>query len=123
MGDFKRGNKLMNISPDELKRKLDEREKGNDDFILVDVRNPNEQEISVIPGTDLLIPLPDFDLEMSKLEPYRLEGKEIVVYCRSGGRSTTAYGKLKRSGYTKVSNLEGGILSYSDQVDSSIAKY
>ena len=34
----------MNISPEELKRKLGEREKGNDDFILVDVRNQNEQE-------------------------------------------------------------------------------
>lgn len=61
----------MNISPEELKRKLGEREKGNDDFILVDVRNPNEQEIAVIPGTDLLIPLHDFDLEMSKLESYK----------------------------------------------------
>jgi rhodanese-related sulfurtransferase len=113
----------MNISPEELKRKLGEREKGNDDFILVDVRNPNEQEIAVIPGTDLLIPLPDFDLEIAKLEPYKESGKEIVVYCRSGGRSTTAYGKLKRNGFMRVSNLEGGILSYSDEADPSIAKY
>ena len=113
----------MNISPEELKRKLGEREKGNDDFILVDVRNPNEQEIAVIPGTDLLIPLPDFDIEMSKLESYKEEGKEVIVYCRSGGRSTTAYGKLKRNGFTEVSNLEGGILSYSDEADPSIPKY
>ncbi|HMV45188.1 MAG TPA: rhodanese-like domain-containing protein, partial [Leptospiraceae bacterium] len=94
------------MSPTELKKKLDEREKGNDDFILVDVRNPNEQEIAVIPGTDMLIPLPDFDVEISKLEKYKSEGKEIIVYCRSGGRSTTAYGKLKRNGFTNVSNLE-----------------
>lgn len=113
----------MNISPEELKRKLGEREKGNDDFILVDVRNPNEQEIAVIPGTDLLIPLPDFDIEMSKLEAYKESGKEVIVYCRSGGRSTTAYGKLKRNGFLRVSNLEGGILSYSDEADPSIAKY
>ncbi|HMW05040.1 MAG TPA: rhodanese-like domain-containing protein [Leptospiraceae bacterium] len=111
------------MSPTELKKKLDEREKGNDDFILVDVRNPNEQEIAVIPGTDMLIPLPDFDVEISKLEKYKSEGKEIIVYCRSGGRSTTAYGKLKRNGFTNVSNLEGGILSYSDQADPSIPKY
>lgn len=123
MGNLMRGNKLMNISPEELKRKLAEREKGNDDFVLVDVRNPNEQEIAIIPGTDLLIPLPDFDFEISKLEPYKAEGKEIIVYCRSGGRSTTAYGKLKRNGFVKISNLEGGILSYADEADSSIAKY
>ncbi len=112
----------MNISPEELKRKLGDREKGEDDFVLVDVRNPNEQEIAVIPGTDLLIPLPNLDIEMFKLDEYK-ETKEVVVYCRSGGRSTTAYGKLKRNGFLRVSNLEGGILSYSDQVDSSIAKY
>ena len=49
MGNIKRGNKLMNISPDELKRRLDERQKGNDEFILLDVRNPNEQEIAFPP--------------------------------------------------------------------------
>ncbi len=113
----------MNISPDELKRRLDERQKGNDEFILLDVRNPNEQEIAIIPGTDLLIPLPDFDIEMSKLDEYKTEGKEIIVYCRSGGRSTTACGKLKRNGFPKVLNLEGGILSYSDEADPSIPKY
>ena len=123
MGNIKRGNKLMNISPDELKRRLDERQKGNDEFILLDVRNPNEQEIAIIPGTDLLIPLPDFDIEMSKLDEYKTEGKEIIVYCRSGGRSTTACGKLKLNGFPKVLNLEGGILSYSDEADPSIPKY
>ena len=69
MGNIKRGNKLMNISPDELKRRLDERQKGNDEFILLDVRNPNEQEIAIIPGTDLLIPLPDFDIEKHRTLP------------------------------------------------------
>ena len=54
----------MNISPETLKQRLDEREKGGDDFVLLDVRNPNEQEIAIIPGTDLLIPLADFDLEI-----------------------------------------------------------
>ena len=104
----------MNISPETLKQRLDEREKGGDDFVLLDVRNPNEQEIAIIPGTDL---------EISKLNNYKMEGKEIIVYCRSGGRSTTACGKLQRNGFSKILNLEGGILSYSDEADPSIPKY
>ncbi|MBK8398544.1 MAG: rhodanese-like domain-containing protein [Leptospiraceae bacterium] len=111
------------MSPETLKQRLDEREKGGDDFVLLDVRNPNEQEIAIIPGTDLLIPLADFDLEISKLNNYKMEGKEIIVYCRSGGRSTTACGKLQRNGFSKILNLEGGILSYSDEADPSIPKY
>ena len=97
----------MNISPEELKRKLDEREKGNDQFILVDVRNPNEQEISVIPGTDLLIPLPDFDFEISK--------DVEVIYTDSDAELI--------SGQSQENLTDKRILSYSDEVDSSIAKY
>ena len=112
----------MNISPNELKKKLDARSNGTQDFILLDVRNENEADIATIPGTDLLIPLGNLDSEIDKLTPFK-EAKEIVVYCRSGGRSTTAYGKLIRMGFKKVLNLEGGILSYADEADSSIAKY
>ncbi len=113
----------MNISPTELKRKLDERKVGKENFLLLDVRNPNEQEVAIIEGTDLLIPVADLELELSKLDKNKSENIQIVVYCRSGGRSTTALGKLKRNGFQDVLNLEGGILSYSDQVDNTIPKY
>jgi rhodanese-related sulfurtransferase len=113
----------MNISPNELKKKLDARKEGKENFLLLDVRNPNEQEVAIIEGTDILIPVADLETEISKLDKYKSENKQIVVYCRSGGRSTTALGKLKRNGFSDVLNLEGGILSYSDQVDSSIPKY
>lgn len=113
----------MNISPRELKQRLEERAQGKADFILLDVRNQNEQEIAIISGTDMLIPLSELDMEIDKLLPYKDADKEIIVYCRSGGRSTSAHGKLLRYGFKKVFNLEGGILSYADQADSSIAKY
>jgi rhodanese-related sulfurtransferase len=113
----------MNISPIELKKRLDLRKDGKADFILLDVRNPNEQDVAIIEGTDLLIPVGELDFRLEELDKYKSIDKEIIVYCRSGGRSTTAMGKLKRSGFNKVFNLEGGILSYSDEVDSNIAKY
>lgn len=123
MGSFNTGVRRMNISPKELKRKLDARSEGKEKFLLLDVRNPNEQEVAIISGTDILIPLGDLELEIIKLDEYKNSETEIVVYCRSGGRSTTAVGKLRRHGFIKVLNLEGGILSYSDQVDPLIAKY
>jgi rhodanese-related sulfurtransferase len=123
MGSFNKGVRRMNISPKELKRKLDARSEGKEKFLLLDVRNPNEQEVAIISGTDILIPLGELEQDIHKLDEYKENEIEIVVYCRSGGRSTTAVGKLKRLGFLKVLNLEGGILSYSDQIDPAIAKY
>ncbi|EQA45982.1 rhodanese-like protein [Leptospira broomii serovar Hurstbridge str. 5399] len=111
------------MSPKELKTRLDARKSGNDDFYLLDVRNPNEQEICLIEGTDLLIPVTDLPAHVAELEPWKQSGKDIIVYCRSGGRSGSACVFLKSAGYAKVFNLEGGILRYSDDVDSSLAKY
>ncbi|EPG74207.1 rhodanese-like protein [Leptospira fainei serovar Hurstbridge str. BUT 6] len=111
------------MSPKELKTRLDARKSGGDDFYLLDVRNPNEQEICLIEGTDLLIPVSDLPAHIAELEPWKQSGKDIIVYCRSGGRSGSACAFLKSVGYTKVFNLEGGVLRYSDDVDSSLAKY
>ncbi|MCE9501939.1 MAG: rhodanese-like domain-containing protein [Leptospira sp.] len=107
----------------DLKKRLDDRNAGKDNFILLDVRNPNEQEICIIPGTDLLIPVTELDSNLSKLENYKKENKEIIIYCRSGGRSMTAFEKLKTRGFMKILNLAGGILSYSSMVDPSLPRY
>jgi adenylyltransferase/sulfurtransferase len=46
------------------------------------------------------------------------------VYCRSGGRSNwVAQELVSRHGYTQVSNLAGGMLRWSDDVDPSVTKY
>ncbi|TGM97335.1 rhodanese-like domain-containing protein [Leptospira dzoumogneensis] len=111
------------MNPKELKNRLDARKSGSDDFYLLDVRNPNEQEISTIDGTDLLIPVAELPARIGELDPWKSSGKEVIVYCRSGARSANACGVLKSTGFAKVFNLEGGILLYSDEVDPSLAKY
>ncbi|EIE03001.1 rhodanese-like domain-containing protein [Leptospira licerasiae] len=111
------------MNPKELKNRLDARKSGNDDFYLLDVRNPNEQEICTIDGTDLLIPVSELPARIGELDSWKSSGKEIIVYCRSGARSANACGFLKSTGFAKVFNLEGGILLYSDEVDPSLAKY
>jgi len=74
------------ISVKQLKDMLDERERGDRDFVLIDVREPNEWDIVSIPGA-VLIPKGEF------LNGKALEGlpqdKQIVLHCKVGGRSAT----------------------------------
>ncbi|OFV97384.1 MAG: molybdenum cofactor biosynthesis protein MoeB [Acidobacteria bacterium RIFCSPLOWO2_02_FULL_61_28] len=102
------------ISPPELKRKMDRR----DGFFLLDVREPHEVQICQIPGSRL-IPLGQVPARVHELN----SADDIIVYCRSGQRSGKAVDFLKKAGFRKVKNLRGGILAWSDQVDPSVPKY
>ena len=106
---------MQEITPTELKQRLD----NGDDLQIIDVREPNEHAFASIPDTKL-IPLAQIVNRMSEIDPKR----ETVVHCRSGGRSAQAIMALQRSGFTgQLSNLKGGILAWSDEVDPSVPKY
>ena len=68
--------------------------------------------------------LGDHDVLSNHRAPDEL-GKEaqIVVHCKSGMRSAKAQTALKEAGFTKVLNMKGGILAWSDTVDPSVPKY
>ncbi|MGG6293496.1 molybdopterin-synthase adenylyltransferase MoeB [Leptolyngbya sp. AN02str] len=97
-------------------------ESGTDDFLLVDVRNPNEYEIGRIPNS-VLIPLPDIEDGdgISKLKD-KLNGHRLIVHCKSGVRSAKALGILKEAGI-EGTNVKGGILAWSREVDASVPEY
>ncbi len=99
---------------------IDLKEKMNrgDDFTLLDVREPHEFQIGRIPNSKL-IPLGDLEKRIGELNP---QG-ELIVHCKSGGRSSKAVEFLRKSGFTNVKNLTGGILAWSDKVDPSVPKY
>ncbi len=102
------------ITPRELKAKMD----SGDDFVLVDVREPEEYAICRIPGSRLIprLTLPERLHDLSTAD-------DIVVHCKSGVRSGKAVEFLKQAGYRKVKNLAGGILRWSDDVDPAVPKY
>ena len=102
------------ISAVDLKKRLDR----GDALKIVDVREPHEYEISRIAGSTL-IPLGDIPKRYVELDP----SDEIVVHCKVGGRSAKAADFLRSKGFTKVLNLTGGILDWSDKVDPSQPKY
>lgn len=102
------------ITAPELKAKFDRK----DDFVLLDVREPFEYDICRIPGSRL-IPLGQLPSRMSELD----SADEIVLQCKSGVRSARALKLLQEAGFAKLSNLEGGIMAWSDEVDPSVPKY
>src|SRR5499427_1080981 len=101
------------ITPRELKSRLDR----GDDLYILDVREPHEYQICNLQGH--LIPLGELPRRVHELDSSR----EIVAHCRSGKRSAEAIDFLRKAGFRKILNLKGGILAWSDEVDSSVPKY
>jgi adenylyltransferase/sulfurtransferase len=110
-------NGIPQISVKELKARLDAKKIGTDDFFLLDVREPYEVQIAQIGG--YLIPQNDVAARIGELDP----AKEIVVHCRSGARSQRIAELLQQNGFARVSNVAGGILAWSDEIDPSVQKY
>ncbi|MBG0747679.1 MAG: molybdopterin-synthase adenylyltransferase MoeB [Planktothrix agardhii KL2] len=110
---------IPEITVEELKQLLDS---GADDFLLIDVRNPHEYEIAKIPGS-VLIPLPD--IEQGKgIEQVKelLNSHRLIAHCKSGMRSGKALGILKEAGISGT-NVKGGILAWSREIDASVPEY
>ncbi len=103
----------------ELKQLIDS---GAKDFLLLDVRNPNEYQIAKIPGS-VLVPLPDIE-NGNGVEKVKelLNGHRLIAHCKMGGRSAKALGILKEAGIEGI-NVKGGITAWSQEVDPSVPQY
>nr|WP_232524698.1 adenylyltransferase/sulfurtransferase MoeZ [Nocardioides mangrovicus] len=111
------------ISVTTLEHMLKERAEGTRDFLLVDVREPNEYEINQIPGS-VLIPKGEF-LNGNAFEqlPSSDSGKPIVLHCKSGVRSAEALAVLKGAGYSDAVHVGGGVVAWVNQIDPSQPSY
>ena len=105
---------MPHISVKELKAKLD----NGENFKLIDVREPFEWDICHIPGAKL-IPLGQLPSRMSELD----SADEIVLQCKSGARSARALKLLQEAGFSKLTNVEGGIMAWADEIDTNVPKY
>ncbi len=98
-------------------QELAERVKTNH-LKLVDVREPHELEISRIPNATN-IPLGQLAARLSELD----SADDMVLFCKSGARSTRALELLTSAGFKKVKNLKGGINAWAREVDTSLPIY
>lgn len=99
---------MENITAEEVKQRLDNGEKLN----LVDVREPHENAEFNIGG--ILVPLGEIRaMQVDELE--ELKDQEVIMYCRSGGRSSQAAMILETMGFTNVKNLTGGMLNWQEK--------
>jgi molybdopterin/thiamine biosynthesis adenylyltransferase/rhodanese-related sulfurtransferase len=89
----------------------------NEPIQLIDVREDYEREICHIGGEN--IPLTLFEAQIEQLD----RDVQIVVYCKSGGRSATACQILYDAGFQHVFNLTGGILGWIDTIDNRLMRY
>ena len=107
------GSKVPTVNVKELKEKQD----NNEDFFLLDVRNPDEYDKANIGG--VLIPMTQITEKADELP----KDKPIIVHCHHGGRSHKVCEFLINQGFDKVANLEGGIDAWSLEIDNNIPRY
>ncbi len=105
---------LATITPAEL----DRRRSSGDDVFVLDVREPSEWQICHIAGATL-IPLPQLAQRTNEVP----RDRDIVVHCKAGVRGAKAIRLLQQQGYTRLRNLEGGILAWVDAVDPKLSRY
>ena len=106
-------NGVPQITVKELKHRMD----AGEDVYILDVREPFEYQIANLGGK--LIPQNDVPQRLAEID----RNREIIVQCKSGGRSQRIAELLKQNGYERVSNLAGGILAWANEIDPSMKKY
>ena len=105
---------LPEISPQELKQKLNE----NESILLLDVREQSEYDIVHLEDARL-IPLNTLPHHVDSLP----SDQEIVVYCHHGQRSLYAVAYLQQNGFTGAKNLIGGIDQWAADIDPNLPRY
>ncbi len=99
---------MTNITPEEVKKRLDAGEKLN----LIDVREPYENAEFNIGGK--LIPVGNIQsMQIEDIE--NLRNEEVILYCRSGNRSGIAAMVLDQLGFSNTKNLTGGMLAWGEK--------
>jgi rhodanese-related sulfurtransferase len=102
------------IGVDELKRRRD----AGEDFVLLDVREPEELATASIPWATA-IPMGQIPVRMNELP----RDKPIVVMCHHGARSDRVAQFLNANGYDDAVNLDGGIDAWSRTIDPAVPRY
>jgi len=103
------------VTVQEMKRALEDPKLG---IRVIDVREPDEQQIAHINGVPLF-PLSTLHQQFTDLDP----NQTLYVHCKSGVRSMKAINFLKQQGFKYAKSVKGGITAWSDEIDHTVPKY
>jgi len=102
------------VSVHKLKQMIDQ----NDEFTLLDVREPHEHDICHLEQAKL-IPLAQVEMAFDTFD----KDQKIVIHCKSGVRSANAVRQFKEAGFTNVHNVAGGIIAWAREIDTEMQQY
>jgi sulfur-carrier protein adenylyltransferase/sulfurtransferase len=108
------------IDVHELRRLLEARDRGEADFVLVDVREAHERAIVTIPGA---VHVPLARIEGGEVLPELAAARRVVLHCKSGGRSERALNLLRAAGHPDVVHVGGGVLAWVREIDPDLPSY
>ncbi|XKF14228.1 ThiF family adenylyltransferase [Knoellia locipacati] len=120
-GSRPRGGAPPSITAEELSARLQARESGTDSFVLVDVREPAERDVVVIPGA-VAVPLAEVRARGGEALADVADGVPVLVHCKTGARSAEAVERLRADGFDAV-DVTGGVLAWVRDVDPSQPTY
>lgn len=112
--DMSEQNELREIDVHQLKERIER----DNQFVLLDVREPFEVEVAKLPGS-ILIPLGELSERLQELNPR----DEIIIHCKAGGRSAQALQILNEANFTDACHVQGGINAWSQEIDDSVPLY
>jgi adenylyltransferase/sulfurtransferase len=104
------------ITAAELKELID----SDKPIYLVDVREPAEYEIVAIPGSTLI---PKDDILRGDALAALPQDRQVVMYCKTGGRSAETLAAVKNAGFADALHVQGGVIAWVNQVDPSLPTY
>lgn len=105
------------ILPSELKQLLELRDKGECNFILMDIREQYEYDMEHIKGCDIIVPTSQFANKLHIIKSYE---QPVIMYCRTANRTAQVLSYLMSKGeYDNYSHMVYGIVRYEGEVVKS----
>jgi adenylyltransferase/sulfurtransferase len=108
------------ISVRDLEQMLEARDRGETDFVLIDVREPAEREIVAIDGSELI---PKNEFLLGDALQSLPQDKPAVFYCKVGSRSAEVLAVVKGAGFANAKHVGGGVVAWVNQIEPAKPVY
>ena len=113
---------MRHFTPQQLQDFINESAKNDMPPLLLDVREPWEFEYCHIEGS-VLIPMGELASELETLQDEVDHDREIIMICHHGIRSRQMGYYMEQAGYKNITNLDGGVEAWAENVEPSMKRY